>query len=212
MPFRRHFPTDDFDNLGAVIYRPGDDADAELAAFAARLQRAGHRVGGVVQRNRRGQAGTTELMEVVDLMTGRAISICQDLGPGSTVCKLDQAGLAVAAQSVRAAIAADVDLVIVNKFGKTEAEGRGLRAEILAALEAGLPLLTSVSRRLAPAWAQFTGGFGTTLICDGDILDDWWRDTARRSGHRRLQAVKSGLVQATGAAASAASLPDHHIG
>ncbi len=176
--------TENLLHLVAVIYRPENDIDRALAAFATSLRRDGHRIGGIVQRNRRGDCGPANLMEVIDLLTERTIPICQNLGSGSKACKLDQAGLADAGQAVRRAITEKVDLVIINKFGKTEAEGRGLRAEIADAIAAGLPVLTSVSGRLYPAWVAFTGGFGTTLYCDSDVVADWWFDISRRASLR----------------------------
>ncbi|MDD2876972.1 MAG: DUF2478 domain-containing protein [Acidiphilium sp.] len=177
--------TENLLNLAAVIYHPEDDIDSLLASFAHHLRNDGCRLGGIVQQNWRKDCGPTKLMEVIDLMTDRTIPICQNLGPGSTACKLDEAGLAEAVQAVRQAIADEVDLVIVNKFGKTEAEGRGLRAEIAEAIVAGRPVLTAVSTRVYPAWRAFTGGFGTTLLCDDAVIQDWWHDIARKLDRRR---------------------------
>jgi nucleoside-triphosphatase THEP1 len=130
--------------LAAIIYRPVDDVDGLLATFASDLICEGSRVGGVVQRNTKGARGSRELMELIDLMTGESIRICQELGSGAGACKLDPAGLAEAATAVSRAVAANVDLVIVNKFSKQEAAGGGLRAEIAEAVMAGRPLLTAV--------------------------------------------------------------------
>ncbi len=68
-------------------------------------------------------------MQAIDLMTSREISIRQPLGSGAMACKLDAAGLAEAAVAVTRAIAANVDLVVINKFSKQEAAGEGLRDE-----------------------------------------------------------------------------------
>lgn len=189
MPLDSFTFTENLLNLAAVIYQPADDVDRLLASFAERLRSDGRRIGGIVQRNRRGDCGPAKLMEVIDLTTGRVIPICQNLGSGSTACKLDLAGLSEAAQAVSRAIAEDVELVIINKFGKTEAQGRGLRAEIADAILVGIPLLTAVPERLYPAWEAFTGGFGTTLLCDGDIVEDWWGDVSRRSSRRKMSAT-----------------------
>jgi molybdate transport system ATP-binding protein len=175
--------------LAAIIYRSGeDDIDALLATFAADLIREGHRVGGVVQYNAKGACGQRNVMQMIDLMTGRAIPICQSLGSGAVSCKLDPAGLAEAAVSVSRAIAEDVELVIVNMVSKQEAAGGGLRAEIADAVVAGLPILTAVPEKCYDAWIEFTGGFGTTLVCERPIIDDWWREISRREGRARLQA------------------------
>ena len=94
----------------------------------------GERIGGIVQRNLKDQAGRSNGMQVIDLLTGRAISICQPLGAGAMACKLDPAGLAEASVAVSRAIAEDVALIIVNKFSKQEAAGHGLRNELAEAI------------------------------------------------------------------------------
>ncbi len=176
-------------NLAAVIYQPDTDVDGLMASFALGLRDQGCRVGGVVQRNRRGDGGVANQMELIDVTTGQTIPICQNLGSGSMACKLDQAGLADAAQVVRRAVGDDVELVIINKFGKSEAAGGGLRAEIADAVLAGIPLLTAVSGRQLPAWTAFTGGFGTTLLSDIGVIDDWWCDISRRAHRGRIMAT-----------------------
>ena len=116
-------------HLAAILYRPEDDVDTLLADFASRLLRDGERLGGIVQRNLKDEAGRSNGMHVIDLATGRQISICQPLGSGATACKLDPAGLAEASLAVARAVADDVALIIVNKFSKQEAAGHGLRSE-----------------------------------------------------------------------------------
>jgi nucleoside-triphosphatase THEP1 len=175
-------------NLAAIVYRPADDADDLLAQFADNLIRRGHRLGGVVQRNTRGEGGRRERMEVIDLMTGNVVRICQDLGKDAAACKLNPAGLAEAAIIVNRAVAAGVDLVVVNKFSKQEAAGRGLRAEIAGAAAAGLPLLTAVSDSCYGAWTRFTGNFGTTLLCERRVVEHWWEEMSRRTRGARIAA------------------------
>lgn len=175
--------------LAAVVYRSGEDEiDGMLAAFAADLIREGHRIGGVVQHNAKGACGPRDLMSLVDLMTGRSISICQALGSGATSCRLDLAGLAEAAVAVSRAIAEGVELVVVNKFSKQEGAGGGLRAGIADAVVAGVPILTAVSDKSYDAWVTFTGGYGTTLACERRVIDDWWREMSLREGRTRVLA------------------------
>ena len=188
-PFMRSAMTATFDdinpNLAAVLYRPEDDVDALLAEFANTVMREGGRVGGIVQRNLKDDAGRPTGMLVVDLLTGRDISICQPLGRGATACKLDPAGLAEASLAVSRAVAEDAALIIVNKFSKQEADGHGLRNELAEAIIAGGPVLTAVPEKCLDAWREFTGDRGTMLLCAPHIVADWWRQvSARRAGAR----------------------------
>lgn len=181
--------------LAAIIYRSGkDDVDCLLATFAADLIREGHRIGGVVQHNVAGATGAHDKMRLIDLMTGRPISICQPLGRHSQSCRLDPGGIAEAAVSVSRAIADDVELVVVNKFAKQESTGGGLRAEIIDAVTAGLPIITAVPDTCYDAWMEFTGGFGTTLLCERGVIDAWWREMSWRDSRARLlERVQSSL-------------------
>lgn len=173
--------------LAAIVYHPADDIDTVLAEFAFDLQRAGERVGGVVQTNRKAAAeGPCAAMQLTDLMTQRIIPIAQPLGAGAAACRLDPAGLAEASLAVNRAIDAGVSLVVVNKFSKQEAAGRGLRQELARAVLEGLPVLTAVPDKCLPAWCEFTGDRGTMLLCARRALDRWWAEiTARRAWLRQ---------------------------
>jgi molybdate transport system ATP-binding protein len=183
-------------HLAAIVYRPEDDVDSLLAAFADARFRDGDRVGGVVQRNLKDDTGRSNGMLVVDLLTGHEISICQPLGSGATACKLDPAGLTEASLAVSRAIAEDVALIIVNKFSKQEAAGHGLRSELAEAIIAGGPVLTAVPEKCLDAWKEFTGDLGTTLLCASHVVEEWWREVSlRRAGARAaIQAAATSLA------------------
>lgn len=174
----------DPDRVAAILYRPDDDVDTLLADFARDLSRSGTRVGGIVQHNLKDERGRTG-MEALDLLTGRRISICQPLGSGAMACKLDAGGLAEAAMAITHAISEDVPLIVINKFSKQEASGKGLRDEFAEAIIAGVPLLTAVPEKCIDAWTTFTGDHGTTLLCARDVIEDWWQDLASRMAKMR---------------------------
>ncbi|SFI18420.1 molybdenum ABC transporter ATP-binding protein [Bradyrhizobium sp. cf659] len=194
----------DPNRVAAILYRPQDDVDSLLADFAQDLVRSGERIGGVVQRNVKDGGGCQVGMQAIDLMTGAEISICQPLGRGAMACKLDAAGLAEAAVAVGRAITADVDLVVFNKFSKQEAAGKGLRDELAGAIAAGIPVLTAVPEKCLDAWTNFTGGIGTSLLCERDVIEGWWRDLSSRMKRAREPRLPSD--------APAALLADHHVG
>lgn len=194
----------DPNRVAAILYRPQDDVDGLLADFALSLVRSGERIGGVVQHNVKDGAGCQIGMAAIDLMTGAEISICQPLGSGAMACKLDAAGLAEAAVAVAGAITADVDLVVINKFSKQEAAGGGLRDELAGAIAAGIPVLTAVPEKCLDAWNDFTGGIGTTLLCERGAIEGWWQELSARM--KRARAARAP------AEAPAALLADHHVG
>jgi hypothetical protein len=85
---------------------------------------------------------------------------------------------------VRRDIAAGCELVLLNKFGKLEAAGEGLAGAFKAALDARIPLVTSVSPAFADAWKRFAGRPFVTLPADRSRSTRGGRPLGRP--HRRL--------------------------
>jgi nucleoside-triphosphatase THEP1 len=182
--------------VAAILYRSQDDVDTLLADVAESLAREGVRVGGVAQRNLKGANGKTGML-AIDLMNGREISICQPLGSGAMACKLDAGGLAEASVAVARAISAEVDLLVINKFSKQEASGKGLRAEFAEAIMAGVPLLTAVPEKCLADWRSFTGDIGTTLLCERQVVEGWWRDLSARIARVRAHSATAARPAST---------------
>ena len=107
--------------------------------------------------------------------TGERFPIFQDLGPGSTACHIDGASMLPAAEAVQRDIAAGCDVVLLSKFGKLEAEKSGLVDVFAAAIEAHVPVLTSVSPAFEAAWTQFAAPLFVTLPADPVKIDAWWQ-------------------------------------
>lgn len=74
---------------------------------------------------------------------------------------------------LRRALVEKPDLVIVNRFGSSEAEGDGFTEELLALIEAGIPLLLIVNTRYLDAWRHFNGGMGDELACEQAAVAGW---------------------------------------
>ncbi|HEY0838129.1 MAG TPA: DUF2478 domain-containing protein [Azospirillum sp.] len=160
---------------GAVIHGPGSEhVDALLDGFVHDLQQRGFRVGGVVQRNYGARDDCSDRMELVDVATGRAFAISQNLGRESRACRVDPAGVADATQALRRAIEERADLIVVNKFAGLEAHGEGLSDEILTAISEGIPVLISVGSRFINEFQTFTGGYTDLLTPDREALWRWW--------------------------------------
>jgi hypothetical protein len=76
--------------------------------------------------------------------------------------------------------AGGADLVVLNKFGLAEAEGRGFRALIAEALGRGVPVLTGVSATHRAAFEAFAEGMATHLPPEEDAILDWCRSSFSR--------------------------------
>jgi len=164
--------------LGAVRYEPGFDVNRMLRAVADELRSQGFAIAGVVQQNRAPEKGYAARMSLIDLRTGQAVAISQDLGAHARGCRLDQGGLSEIAGMISAAIEAGSDVLVINKFGRAEAEGEGLLSCISEAVVAGVPVLTTVRPPFLGAWQDFHGGLATELPPSPQAVLEWCQAAA----------------------------------
>lgn len=154
--------------------RERGDADRLLAGVAARLAGLGWPLAGAVQVNSGDCRGEACDMDLRLLDSGETIRISQTLGRLSDGCRLDPAGLEDAVGRVSASLRrATPRLLIINKFGRQEAEGRGFRPVIADALMQGIPVLTGVGHDHADAFAAFAEGLATAVPATPEGIFDW---------------------------------------
>lgn len=157
----------------AYVSLPGrGETDAFLSAMARRLEDRGIRVAGTVQTNSERDCTHHCDMDVRVLPDGPVIRISQDLGEGSTGCRLNPGALEQAVAEVGPRLA-DADLLIVNKFGKHEAEGRGFRHLIAEALATGKPVILGLNGLNQPAFDVFAEGLAEQLPGTLEAALDW---------------------------------------
>lgn len=161
--------------LGVVVHDDGLAADALLSGAARTLLAEGRRLAGLVQTNRSRPGRSKCDMSLTELASGAEIAISQDLGQAAGTCSLDPEAFARAAHLAERGLAAGADLLIINKFGKQEAQGRGLRDVIASALLQGTPVLLSVSRANLGSLLAFTGGEIEPLPAEAAAILDWAR-------------------------------------
>ena len=102
------------------------------------------------------------------------VGLATDGGAPAHGCRLDPDRLAGLAVRLTAAIENGADLVIINRFGRSEAEGKGLIDLVPMALDADIPVLIAVPERRFSAWIRFSEGMNVRLACRRDALDQWW--------------------------------------
>ena len=153
--------------MTALIYTDSDAADRLLRMLALHLMEQGYRLAGLVQHNQPRPGRSRCDMVLEDVSGGKLVPISQDRGPHAHGCALDIGQLLQATHLVQAALPSNPDLVILNKFGKTESEGHGFRPLIADVIDAGLPLLIAVPWRNIESWRMFAGDFGEEIILDG---------------------------------------------
>ena len=163
--------------LGFVTIPDAGGADRLLAETAALLEREGLRLAGAVQQNLDRGEGQDCDMDLRILGDGAVIRISQNLGTCAEGCRLDTGALAQAVARAEAALARGADLVIVNKFGRVEAEGGGFRDLIAQALDSGIPVLVAVPPKFQGAFTEFAGDL-SQAVEPGAALD-WCRGAVR---------------------------------
>ena len=170
--------------LAAIIYEKGFLIDDFMTEVAVRLSADGVRVRGLVQENF-GDDPNSSVMILVGLGSSGRFGISQDLGTQAQGCRLDPHGLADAGGRIDQELAGSIDLLVLNKFGKAEAEqGAGLRSTVARAIEFGVPVLTAVRPPYTEAWDAFHGGMSAALPPELEAVLAWCREAVagRRSG------------------------------
>ena len=161
--------------LAAVLHSGDQTGDALISAVADKLKLQGYSVGGVVQSNpmQPGQCRCDMVLE--ELTSGHALPISQDLGSQSKGCRLDSSALEYMVGLVETSVRCGLDVLVLNKFGKQEAEGKGLRNAIAMAVDADIPVLVGLNRANVEAWNEFCGGEGQLLDASMPDVEQWLR-------------------------------------
>jgi nucleoside-triphosphatase THEP1 len=149
------------------------DMDRLLCALADELANDGYRVSGVVQSNEERPGDHPCDMDIKVLPDGPEFRISQALGKGSRGCRLDPSALEQAALGVERSLDGGADLLLINKFGKNEAQGRGLTDAIVKAVEMDIPILCGLNDLNLPAFEAFTDNESTRLDPKIDDMKHW---------------------------------------
>jgi nucleoside-triphosphatase THEP1 len=159
--------------LGFIISEKPGQADAVLQQLAQALQEQGIHLTGAVQETVRLSDRHRKSMALHLLPNGPQIGISQDLGPMATGCSLDPDGLEQAVGLIVTALNNNPQILLLNKFGKQEAEGRGFRPVIGEALARDIPVLIGVGREKLPLFQEFAGDMAQELPHDLPMLLEW---------------------------------------
>ena len=172
--------------LAAIRYRRGFNVDELLLGSSAELRSHGLRVGGIIQRSSGDRAECASSIHAVDLRSGRTFSIWEQRGACASGCRLDERGLLDTEPAIMSALADGVDLIVINRFGRAESQGRGLIECFSVAIGTGVPVLTAVRAPYDEAWREFHGGLGQELPTEMAAVTSW----AKRAAHGAVHAAQ----------------------
>ncbi len=152
------------DAMGAV--------NRALTEAATQLLEQGVVVVGTIQTDTPRPKSDACDMDVRVLPDGDVIRISQDLGPESRGCKLDPNALERAVAQTQARLDR-AQLVVVNKFGKHEADGRGFREVIAEAISRDIPVIVGTNGLNMQAFLDFCGGDAAQIEATPDSIIAW---------------------------------------
>jgi hypothetical protein len=159
-------------DLAALVYEQNQDPDGILRDFAADVHARGFRAVGLVQAGH--HCLDAPKLSAMLIHTGEELQLFQNLGSCATGCRLDVGQLLDAGAQVASAIDQGADLLIVNRFGRQEREGKGLSYLIERALSADIPVVIAVPSHRFADWIRFADGMSVKLRCEREALDTWW--------------------------------------
>jgi len=139
----------------AIVFSDGLAADRFISDLEYRIRDAGIAVAGIVQHNKFTRDRTRCDMEVEELASGIVLQLSEDRGKEARGCRLNRGALSQAGALITASLKTKPELVILNKFGKVEAEGRGLRDTLSDAVQPGVPIIVGVPYRNIEHWRVF---------------------------------------------------------
>lgn len=161
--------------LAAVVHDNGRERDELMTQVADALAAEGYRLGGAVQSNVDRPGRRKCDMYLRDLVSGEKVLISLDRGNEARGCRLDSDAFARVSLWGERALAAGIDLLVVNKFGKEETEGRGLRSLIAEALIADIPVILGVSTLNRPDLEAFAGETVRCIAPQREAILAWCR-------------------------------------
>ncbi|MDD9716474.1 DUF2478 domain-containing protein [Dinoroseobacter sp. PD6] len=160
--------------LAAVHFDHGD-IDTFFSNIAEAFTQRGFVVCGVVQT--RGEAGGECHCADMDLTTfgsNRTFRISQPLGNGSRGCRLHPGALAECSAFLEQELEKGPNLLILNRFGRGESEGRGFRDLMIRALALDIPVLTAVRPAYVESWSEFGAGAAADLAMSLEAALHWF--------------------------------------
>ena len=170
-------------NIAAVVYQgdQGATVDTLLADVAYNLRAGGWKLAGAVQNPNALRNSRCE-MTLEDLATGACIEMSDELGPTASGCRLDTEALEDSVGLATASLDPATTLVVINRFGKRETDGRGFRAMIESAVAMDVPVLVGVKQMHLEAWKHFVGDEPLVLPLDGEHILAWCKAAVEVEG------------------------------
>lgn len=154
---------DDNHPITAIVYGDGPEFETFLKDATETMAERGMRLAGLIQESRpQGERRKCDI-HLRDLATGEVHGVSDDRGPEARGCRLNTDRLLRAGEAAGRSLSAATDLLVLCKFGKTEAGGGGFRGLIAAALDLSVPVLIGVPEANLGSFREFSGELAREL-------------------------------------------------
>lgn len=159
--------------LGGIVFQRGCKVDSVLADVAAGLKQRGASLAGVIQKIGPEPGCDIEGSRLQSLSGDWSLPLLENRGPQARGCRLDYNSIAEASVRIRASLPDDADFMMLNRFGRAEAEGAGLRDILETCLDRQICVVVAVREDYLDAWNEYHGGLGAVLPADADAILEW---------------------------------------
>ena len=165
--------------IAAVRFDRTIGVDKLMREAAAALKNLGLNLAGVIQTPSLVDNCDVRSVRLMNLGSGREVEILQDLGKFAQGCRLNPQTISDVAADLHESLSKRPDLLIINRFGRAEAEGHGLRQILERAATDGVPVLIAVREDYVDDWNRFHGGMAQFLSPRLDDILTWSRALQR---------------------------------
>ncbi len=159
--------------LGGIVFQRGCKVDAVLEQVVAGLRQRGVRLAGVIQKSGSEPGCDIEGSRLHSLAGDWVLPLLENRGSQARGCRLDYGSIAEASARIFASLPADAGFMLLNRFGRAEAEGAGLRDILETCLHRQICVLIAVRDDYEAAWNEYHGGLGAVLPADAGAILDW---------------------------------------
>lgn len=161
--------------IAALVYADGIYPDRAITRAIEPLRERGIALAGALQLESASLPGRHPCdLLLQDLASGEVTAIAEHRGSEARGCRLDVGLLTDLAESVACSLHSEAPrLLVVNKFGKIEADGGGLRGAIAEAVGLGVPVLVGVPARNLDRWRAFAGPLAVELPAEPAAISAW---------------------------------------
>jgi Protein of unknown function (DUF2478) len=167
--------------VAAIVYANEAYPNALFRQLVEACGAAGIATAGVLQHAASADSNHRCDVYLQDLASGYLTRLFENRGSEARGCRLDGAALADATARIEKSLEAEPGLLLLNKFGKAECEGEGMRELIASAMLREIPVAIGVPVRNLEAWREFAGEFAVELPADFvSVLH--WLSTVRTGG------------------------------